>query len=490
MKQTSSRNAPSAYWPGFAFVSMALAIVISGCQHHPGTTAEAPALEIGAAETDITPPVGGRMAGYFDERLATGVHDPLKAKALVFRQGTQQVSLVCCDLVGVPLKLTSQARAVASQRTGIPVSHIVVSATHSHTGPLFMDVRRDYLHKSAIAKNGSDPAEPIDYPGLLSARIVEAIVAAQSNLKPATLSAGIGKLDGITFNRRFWMKNGKVVFNPGLLNPDIVRPAGPSDSDVGILLARTGNDGQPFAGLTVFAMHSDTVGGTEYSADFEYFLEQTLRQRFGTGFVSAFAAGTCGDLNHINVSKKEATRGFEVPERIGRMLGNTVLDTAAKARSLRRPALAVRSTTVQVPLQRFTPEQLADAQSKIDKIADPKTEFATKVTVVKVLDLAARGETCPMEVQAIQLDSDTALVCLPGELFVELGLAIKQASPFKNTLVLTICNDRPSYVPTRKAFSEGSYEITNARVQPGVGETLVDTALQLLKSLKASSEAR
>jgi NurA-like 5'-3' nuclease len=89
-----------------------------------------------------------------------------------------------------------------------------------------------------------------------------------------------------------------------------------------------------------------------------------------------------------------------------------------------------------------------------------------------------------MEVQVFRLDRDTAIVCLPCEIFVELGLAIKQASPFKRTLVVEICNDRPSYVPTRKAFAEGSYEVTNARVKPGAGEMLVDAAVELLKQLK------
>src|SRR5204863_6732641 len=103
---------------------------------------------------------------------------------------------------------------------------------------------------------------------------------------------------------------------------------------------------------------------------------------------------------------------------------------------------------------------------------------------VKTLDLARRGPTCPMEVQVFRLDSDSAIVCLPCEIFVELGLAIKQASPFKRTIVISICNDRPSYVPTKKAFSEGSYEVTNARVKSGGGEMLVDAAIKLLREAK------
>jgi hypothetical protein len=88
-----------------------------------------------------------------------------------------------------------------------------------------------------------------------------------------------------------------------------------------------------------------------------------------------------------------------------------------------------------------------------------------------------------MEVQVFRLSDDVALVGLPGEIFVELGLAIKKASPFAVTLVVELCNDAPGYVPTLKAFKEGSYETVNSRVQPGGGEKLVEAASRLLKEL-------
>jgi hypothetical protein len=464
--------------------------VLAGCQHAP-PQAQAPALlKIGAAEMDITPPAGYRMAGYFDERLATGVHDPLKAKAIVLEQGRQEIALVFCDLIGLSLHVTTNARALASRRTGIPAANIVMSATHSHTGPLFDDIRRDYFHQAALAKFGTDPHEAIDYPAFLIDRLAEVVAAAQANARPARLAAGVAEQNGMTFNRRYWMKDGKVRFNPGQLNTNIVRPAGPSDPDVGILLAGDLATGQPFAGVTVFAMHSDTVGGTQYSADYEFYLEQTLRQRFGSDFISAFGAGACGDLNHIDVTKKEPVSGFNVAERIGRALGQTVLRADADLPALKKPALAARAKTLRVPLQKVSPEQLARAESMIDKIGDPKTDFYARVEATKVLDLAQRGPSLPMEVQVFRLDAKTAIVCLPAEILVELGLAIKRASPFTNTLVMTICNDRPSYVPTRKAFAEGSYEVTNSRVEPGTGERLVQTALALLKSLANETGGR
>ena len=446
-------------------------------------TVESKNFRAGVAEVDITPPIGHRMAGYFDERFATGIHDPLQAKAIVLQQGDQQIAMAFCDLVGLSLNVSTNARAQASAITGIPMANILISATHSHTGPLFDDVRRKYFHEAAVAKFGKDPQETIYYPKFLVEKLVKVIVEAQSKLRPAQVAVGIGKQEGLAFNRRFHMANGKVAFNPGQLNPNIVRPAGPTDPDVGILLVRDAK-AKPMAGLTVFAMHSDTIGGTLYSADYAYFLQQALRSVFGEKYISAFAAGTCGDLNHIDVSVKSPVKGLEVAERLGTTLGKAVLATAPKAEVIRNPSLAIRSTKITAPLQAVTPEQLADARQKISKLGDSSTGFLIKVEAVKILDLAEKGTNWPMEVQVFRLDSDTALVGLPCEIFVELGLAIKAASPFKKTLVMSICNDRPSYVPTKKAFIEGSYEVSNARVKSGVGEMLVETAVKLLHEAK------
>lgn len=444
----------------------------------------ADALAIGAAEVDITPPIGHRMAGYFDERLSTAIHDALHAKALVVGQGRQRIALVFCDLVGFSLNVTTNARAQASRQTGIPVSNIVICATHSHTGPLFDDVRRHYFHEAAIAKYGKDPQEKIHYPDFLTERLVKVVVTANRSLRPAVLEAGVVKQAGLPFNRRYWMKNGKVAFNPGQLNANIVRPAGPVDSDVGILLARDARTKKPFAGVTIFAMHADTVGGTEYSADYPYYLQQRLRRAFGNEFISAFGAGTCGDLNQIDVARKEQVKGFEVAERLGTTLGQTVVDASGRLPVMRTPSLAVCGRTLTVPLQDVTPEQLAEARANIGKLGDTNSDFFLKVRAVRALDLERLGPTRRMEVQVFRLDAETAFVCLPCEIFVELGLAIKRASPFKNTIVISICNDRPSYVPTQKAFTEGSYEVTNARVKPGAGEMLVEAAVQLLKEVK------
>ncbi|MEP6662446.1 MAG: hypothetical protein ABJC04_02170 [Verrucomicrobiota bacterium] len=458
--------------------------LMAGCSSgnfHTGDKNET--LRVGLAEIDITPPEGFRLAGYFDERISTGTHDPLKAKAVFFQQGQQQIALVFCDLLGISRNVSQQARARIQQRTGIPLTNVLIAATHSHSGPLFDDVRRTYFHDEAIRKSGRDPHEKIDYSSFLIEQLVRVALQSRARAQTASLEIAIARQEGLSFNRRFQMKNGTVVFNPGQLNTNIVRVAGPIDPDVGMLLVR-GKNKKLSGGLTVFAMHADTIGGTLFSADYPYFLQQTLREKLGAKYVSAFAAGTCGDINHIDVSIKTPVSGPEVSERLGRTLGKTVLAKIPAAEIISRPDLTARSETLQAPLQTVSAEQVAQARQTLSRLRDSKTDLLTKVQAVKTIDLAGKGASWPLEIQAFRLDENTAMVGLPCEIFVELGLAIKAQSPFRNTFVISICNDRLSYVPTKKAFGEGSYEVTNSRVQPGVGEQMVETAVKLLKGIK------
>ena len=108
--------------------------------------------QVGLAEIDITPPVGYRMDGYFYERLNTGQRDPLMAKALVFQQGATRAALVVSDLLGMPQSMSSEVRALAARRTGIPAANIAITATHTHTGPLFAGERARVFSEQAAAK--------------------------------------------------------------------------------------------------------------------------------------------------------------------------------------------------------------------------------------------------------------------------------------------------------------------------------------------------
>ena len=450
------------------------------------------------AQVNITPPVGCRLAGHFYEIFSTGVHDSLWAKAMILEQGKDKFAFVFCDLIGLTVEVSANARLQASEKTGIPVKNILIAAAHSHTGPLFYGFQHTYFHNRALAANkGQDPHERIDYTRFLIRQIVAAIVKANGGIHPVQLVAGVGEQKGLSFNRRYYMKHGPVLFNPGPLNPDIAGPAGPIDPAVGILMLRDGRSQKYEGGVTVFAMHADCIGGTEISADYPYFLEQTLKGRFGKKFISAFSLGTSGDINDVDVKKNQPIYSAANTERIGQTLGKTVIHTLPALPVIDRPALAMLSAKLLLPLQVPTKEQIDSARVLINGLYEVKAtgkylanaggesgDFLKRVEMSKYLALADRKKAVQVEVQVFRIDAETAIVGLPGELFVELGLAIKRRSPFKNTIVMTVCNDKTSYIPTQKAFREGSYEVTNAIVRPGDGEMLVATALRLLDAIK------
>jgi hypothetical protein len=440
-------------------------------------------LKAGTAVSDITPPIPFRMSGYFMERLSTGVKDPLHAKAVVFQQGDTSAAFVFCDLVGVPRDIAGAARAQASAATGIPADHIAVCATHSHTAPLYFGALSDFFSQRSIEKLGKDPYDPSPFRADLVQQIVSAVVNAKKSLQPVELKAGYAIEDRLAFNRRFHMKDGSVRFNPGLQDPNIIRPAGPVDPQVGIILIHELDEDKPSAALLNFAMHLDTVGGTEYSADYPKFVEDTLRQSLGPDVTLLFATGTCGDINHRDVTTLETRK---TPE-IGQMLGETVVQAIEQGRlsSGDEPSLAVRSTTVSAPLQSYSEGEIAQARENLELVGTRELPFLGQVEAYKIVDLQRQpGKFVPLEVQAFRLNKDTAIVTLPAEIFVEIGLAIKAGSPFKNTLVIELANDSIGYIPTQKAFIEGSYETVNSRVVHGSGEKLVEAAARLLNALK------
>jgi hypothetical protein len=455
-----------------------------------------PPLVVGFSSVDITPAEGYPLSGYYHERGADGTLDPLQAKAVYFQQQDAAAVLVVCDVIGIHRQLSAEIRRQAAAATGIPAEKIIIAATHTHTGPAYVPYMKAYLQKQAAGEEATEARER--YIGTLIDRVVRAVSQATRAATRAELDAGFGRCDALAFNRRFHMTDGSVRFNPGIGNPDIVRPAGPVDPQVGMVLVRRSSDRKPIGALVNFAMHLDTVGGTKYSADYPYFLEQSLRREFGEEFVCVFATGTCGDVNHINVGGPPPSRG---PLGITRTAGQRLAESLLAARPQFDGAgmlrfFHVRRAIVDAPLQTYTDEDLRWAEGIVEQDrAGKRLPFLEEVRAYKLLRLAEmrreHGDTLPLEVQALVLGDRAAVVTFPGEIFVELGLAVKQRSPFATTLVVELANSSEMiYIPTRKAYDEGSYEVVNSLVAAGSGEMLVEAALRLLDGLKKSNAER
>jgi hypothetical protein len=443
------------------------------------TAGVAAPLTAGAATVDITPPVGCPMAGYYSARGAIGTHDPLRAKAIVLEKDGVRVALVALDLITTTRDLVEASRRLIEKQTGIPGANVMISATHSHTGPvLWGGFSRDELLRDGvqIAK---------DYLRTLPTHIATVVHKADQARQPARVFFATGQEDGLAFNRRFHMSDGTVGWNPGKKNPKIVRPAGPTDPTVPVVYLETaGPNPKPIATYVNFALHLDTVGGLEYSADYPYALSQALAAVKGDDLVTVFTTGTCGDVNHINVADPKPQKGHGEAARIGLRLAAEVLRTWDKLQPAADGPLRVTTAQIELPLAPVTPDEVAAAKrvaAAIQADTKPPPPFLEQVQAFKALDVAARlGKPLTVEVQVISLGDDLAWVSLPGEIFVELGLQIKAGSPFRQTMIAELANGSIGYVPNRVAYSQGNYEVVSARCTEGSGEKLVDAALKQL----------
>jgi neutral ceramidase len=449
------------------------------------TAAHAGELRVGTAAVVITPAIGTPMAGYYYARSAEGVHDDLYAKVLVLEQDGAKAALVALDLISTTPALVKEARREIERSSGLRGANVMISATHAHTGPVLSTRGL----RETLLGGGTDLA--VRYAAELPAKIANAVAQAEAALTPARVSAGRGREASIAFNRRFYMKDGTVGWNPWLLNPNILKPAGTIDPEVPVVYFES-MDKKPLATYVNYAVHLDTVGGLLFSADMPHTLAKLLAEVKGPDMLTLYTTGTCGDVNHINVKWGEKQQGFKQAARMGVILAAEVLRTLPDLRLVAGKTLKTKSALIQLPLPRLEPNDIEKARATVKAFEGKdakRPSFLESVGAFKVLDVAAReGRPNEVEVQVVAWGTDIAWVSLPGEIFVELGLAIKNGSPFKHTIIAELANGSIGYVPSRRAYPQGNYEVVSARCAAGSGELLVDAALRLLKDLHAANE--
>jgi len=435
-------------------------------------------LRAGAARTVITPRLGSHIAGYYVDRIAVDVHDDLHAKALVLESGDTALAIVLCDLIAIPRSHADRAKRRAEELTGISVENILIAATHTHYGP-------------ALEGGLMVPAEE-EYVAWYPEAVADAVKLAQARLRPAMIGQGSGSCPEEVFNRRYFMKDGSVVTNPGRHNPNVVRPAGPTDPEVGTLVVL--DEGwRPIALVANYALHY--VGGPSSIDDIispDYFgaFDRAIQRIAGQECVGILLNGCCGDVNNIDVFGPE--RPCPYPhyhvDRIADLVAGEVLRTWKSMQQFQsEPRLAVANDFFKFERRKVTEEQVARARARLAKAAaegNREAAYATSadpewLIATMVAELAEAPPACETQIQVMRI-GELGLVSLPGEIFVEIGLEIKQRSPFPRTIVAELGNDCLGYIPTAKAFEEGSYEAYTSHASKGTGAAMITSALALL----------
>ncbi len=436
-----------------------------------GGTPAAAALRAGFARLDITPPVGAEMPGGYGKHISTGVRDPLWVEAAWFSDGKTETALVGVDLIMIPREVILDTRKRVEAGCGTPGAHVMIGASHTHNGGPVVD----------CFGSASDP----EYCRFAAEKMAEAVIQAKNKAVPCRLAWGSGHEDTAGFNRRFHMKDGRVITHPGKMNPDIVDVAGPTDPEVAVISAE-GLDGKILGCVVNFAMHGTTMGGDEFSADWPCYLRQTVRGGMNAPEMGVvFLNGACGDVTQVdNRSPRTPEWGEGVARRVGMCAGAEALKVLSRAAYQESALLAVEYELLQLPIRELpdSDEELIAREAPPIGLGSGSHEMFTKEARF-VREMRAKSPTVEVEVQAVRV-GDAAIVSNTTEFFAALGLAIKKDSPFRPTMVVELANGYNGYCPTADAFKGGGYEPRTARssyLAPGSGEKIVDASAGLLR---------
>ncbi|NQU21028.1 MAG: neutral/alkaline non-lysosomal ceramidase N-terminal domain-containing protein, partial [Candidatus Nealsonbacteria bacterium] len=397
----------------------------------------APAAEwrAGIARTDITPGEPLWMAGYAARKHpAEGSIHPLWAKALVLEdqraledQQGGRVVIVTADAIGFTRKMFDAITARAHARTGISPERILLSASHTHSGPVLGAVAPVVtygLDKQQLAAVAAHVRE-------LEDKLVELIEEACKDMVPVTLAYAEGEA---TFggNRR------------KSINPD-----GPVDHRVPVLRI-SDESGRLLAVLFGYACHNTTLGSDlyQYNGDYAGFAQIALEAAHPEA-MAMFVTGCGGDINPYPRGK------LELAQQHGKSLAAAVDRALAKDLHPVKGPLAVAFARVDLPfVDPPTKEELEERRGK-GNVYDQRL---TELLLNRIAEHGSLEAAYPCPVQVVRFGDDLSLIALSGEVVVDYALLLRKRFEGQRIWVAGYCNEVFGYLPSERVLAEGGYE--------------------------------
>ena len=439
-------------------------------------------MQAGFARLDVTPPLHEPLQGYFTERFAKSIMDPLFLNALALREGDETVLLIAADLQCVMTDVCSEIRERVSQRTGVPKEKVLFAVLHIHTSLVLGDWEWTV----------TTPCTDADYMDLLYRKCCDVAQMAMADLGDATLYLGERETaEPISFVRRYRMKDGTVRCNPGFKHQsEIAHPMGNADNTVRI--ARFAREGKNDIALVNFATHPDVIGGQRYSADWPGFARRFVEKYF-PGVSCVLVNGCQGDVNHIDflgwkggLDTREAR--YAHSEKMGRVIADAVRDEWKTLERAQTGALFAAAEDVFVAYNTQGIERYDEAKALYEGFkngtAGEKNENGMTLPEAKrIYNMHTRHGTIyrPVPVSVIALGR-FALVGIGGEPFTPYMERLRAAFPERLLMTACCANGYAGYLPTKQAFAEGSYEVSNSIFVDSLEDEVVSAAVGLLQS--------
>jgi neutral ceramidase len=444
----------------------------------------------GSSMSNITPVIGTSTNGYFQDVIITNIHDETHARCIVLDDGQYKLAIVVADLCLLMRETADQAKQRAHDHTGIPVENILISATHTHSAG------------TACAVFQSDP-DP-DYLKFISERIADAIIRAHANLQPARIGWGFGEEPNQVFCRRWKMRPGtalpnpfggqdQVKMNPGIKNPNLLEATGPVDPELPLVVLRS-VDGEYIGLLANYSLHY--VGfvpagdvSADYFAVFARRMEQLLSARDQKiPFVGIMSNGTSGDINNIDFSGRftQATKPYIQMEYVANRLAAEAVKVIQNMEYQDWVPLAARREEIRLGVRRPTAVEVQRAQAIVAQAGNREMKTLEEIYARETLFMKDYPAEQSVILQVLRIGS-LAIAAIPCEPFAEIGLELKDKSPFADMFTISLANAYHGYLPTPAQHVLGGYETWRARssyLEVDAAPKVIETLLKLMNELK------
>ncbi|MFB3896766.1 MAG: neutral/alkaline non-lysosomal ceramidase N-terminal domain-containing protein [bacterium] len=426
-------------------------------------------LQAGTAKIDITPPVGIELTGFiYRQQPSVGVHDPLFAKAVVIDDGTTQLALVSCDLLALSRDSVKTIRQKITKNSGIPSANILIACTHTHSGPATVFLRNcGTVDKGWLSK--------------LEQQIADTVIHAYRELQPVSMGYGFGTAD-ISLDRR--------ASNLPQHAPEVV------DKSLGVIKFED-ISGEPMALILNYTCHPVVMAEKNryFSADYPGVVCDYLESNYPSDPVVLFFNGACGN---INPNIRGGT--WEAMTKLGEIIGKAAADITDTITTSDTLTLSAINDNIELQLKiphvegidhelemfRNRAVEIEESDMMQKKYNDAMIWWAEET--LDILKQKKAPESIPLEIQVMKL-GELTIAALGGEIFCQIGLNIKQQSG-SPTFIIGYANHDIGYIPTRKAFEEGGYEVTmayryygNFMITRDADHIIETSALHLIKSV-------
>lgn len=448
-------------------------------------------LTAGAAKTKITPPPGTFINGDFVTHYAQYMHDDLYSKAIVLKQEGITIAMVVVDICVMPKDFVDNVKTEISSQTKIPFQNILVSCTHTHAAGSVASV---YLASADLL-----------YAKKLPGLIVQSVIKAIQNLRPAKIAFGSVDVPEHVRSRRYFMQENYKAINPVTGNRDLVKtnpfgnghlidhPASETDPQVSFLAVQD-LEGNWISLLANYSLHyvGDWDNGTisaDYFGEFSKSLQQKLKA--SDSFIGIMSNGTSGNVNIWEFVPSEIypPQPFKKSEFIGNDIAEKVFQSLSKIEWEEDPLLSITYEEVLLKVRKPSFKEIENAKKIITESGyenlEVNDEGLRSIYAREQVLLNELPNELPFPVQAIKIGNGI-IGGLGGEIFAETGLWLKANSPIQNYFTIGLANGNHGYVPPAHEFELGGYETWRSRtskLEENAEEIIRNKQLELINRL-------